>query len=263
MSYRIGFIGAGRVAWHLAPALKNAGHQIVQIISHSEKSAKRLGDRVGCDDTGILFNQGSDIQILFLTTGDDALVEIIREVTGFQGVVVITSGTFSLNRFNGTGLRSGVLYPLQTFSFERELDLKEVPVFIEGCNPEVTDILVNLASGFSNEVYKTRSDERKWIHLAAVWANNFSNHMLANAFGIMNEHSLPVKWLEPLIRETFSKAMYLGPQKSQTGPAVRHDQMTILKQLDLLSYSRELQVLYQSISDSIQSVSGEEKNNQL
>jgi predicted short-subunit dehydrogenase-like oxidoreductase (DUF2520 family) len=97
------------------------------------------------------------------------------------------------------------------------------------------------------------------MHLAAVWSNNFTNHMLTNAYGIMNEHSMPVEWLEPLIRETFNKAIEMGPVKAQTGPAIRHDQATIKKHVDLLSYSQELQVLYKRITDSIQSVSSASK----
>jgi len=260
MSYRIGFIGAGRVAWHLAPALKNSGHRILQVISKSALSAQKLGDRVGCEHTDKITKLDRDIQILFLTVADHSLVELINDISDYRGIVVHTSGTFSSIRFACQKYKYGGMYPLQTFSIGRPVDLSEVPVFIEGCEPAVTDILVNLAKGFSDHVHLVGHEERRWMHLAAVWANNFTNHMMANSYGIMNEHSLPVDWLEPLIRETFNKALELGPQKSQTGPAVRHDQQTIRKHVDLLSYSQELQVLYKRITDSIQSVSSATKS---
>lgn len=260
MSYRIGFIGAGRVAWHLAPALKKAGHRILQVISKSALSAQKLGDRVGCEHTDRITGLDRDIQILFLTVGDHALVELINDISDYRGIVVHTSGTFSSMRFACQKYKYGGIYPLQTFTIGRPLDLSHVPVFIEGCEPAVTEVLVNLSSGFSSEVHVVGLEERRWMHLAAVWSNNFTNHMLVNAFGIMNEHDLPVGWLEPLIRETFNKAIELGPFKSQTGPAVRHDQMTIKKHVDLLSYSQELQVLYKRITDSIQTVSTPPKN---
>jgi predicted short-subunit dehydrogenase-like oxidoreductase (DUF2520 family) len=253
MSYRIGFIGAGRVAWHLAPALKNSGHRIIQVISKSALSAQKLGDRLGCEHTDRITNLDRDIQILFLTVADHALVELINDISDYRGIVVHTSGTFSSMRFTCQKYKYGGMYPLQTFSIGRPLDLSNVPVFIEGCEPAVTEILVSLASGFSSEVHLVGHEERRWMHLAAVWANNFTNHMMANAYGIMNEHSVDVKWLEPLIRETFNKAIEMGPQRSQTGPAVRHDHQTLKKHVDLLSYSQELQVLYKRISDSIQS----------
>jgi predicted short-subunit dehydrogenase-like oxidoreductase (DUF2520 family) len=255
MSYRIGFIGAGRVAWHLAPALKNSGNRILQVISRSALSAQKLANRLGCEHTDKITGLDRDIQILFLTVADHALVELINDISDYRGIVVHTSGTFSSMRFACQKYKYGGMYPLQTFSIGRPLDLSRVPVFVEGSDPGVTETLVKLASGFTSEVHMVGHEERRWMHLAAVWSNNFTNHMLVNAYGIMNEHSLPVGWLEPLIRETFEKAIELGPLKSQTGPAVRLDQQTIRKHVDLLSYSQELQVLYKRITDSIQSVS--------
>jgi len=244
------------VAWHLAPALKNSGNRIVQVISRSALSAQKLGDRVGCEHTDKISKLDKDIQILFLTVADHALVELINDISDYRGIVVHTSGTFSALRFACQKYKHGGMYPLQTFSIGRPLDLSQVPVFIEGSEPMVADVLIKLASGFSNEVHMVTHEERRWMHLAAVWSNNFANHMIANSYGIMNDHSLPVKWLEPLIVETFTKALELGPLKAQTGPAIRHDLATLKKHVDLLSYSQELQVLYKRISDSIQSVSG-------
>jgi predicted short-subunit dehydrogenase-like oxidoreductase (DUF2520 family) len=259
MSYRIGFIGAGRVAWHLAPALKKSGNRVIQVISKSALSAQKLGDRVGCEHTDQITKLDRDIQILFLTVADHSLVELINDISDFRGIVVHTSGTFSALRFTCQKYKYGGMYPLQTFSIGRAVDLTDVPVFVEGCEPSITEILVKLASGFSNQVHVVSHEERRWMHLAAVWSNNFTNHMLTNAYGIMNEHSMPVEWLEPLIRETFNKAIEMGPVKAQTGPAIRHDQATIKKHVDLLSYSQELQVLYKRITDSIQSVSSASK----
>ena len=260
MSYRISFIGAGKVAWHLAPALQKSGNRIVQVISHSPLSAQKLGEKLGCDHTDRITRLDKDVQILFLTVPDHALVELINDISDYRGIVVHTSGTFSALRFACQKYKYGGMYPLQTFTIGRELDMSNVPVFVEGCEPAVTEKLVGLARGFSGTVNVVGHEERRWMHLAAVWSNNFTNHMIANAYGIMHEHELPVEWLEPLIRETFAKAIEMGPLKAQTGPAVRHDAGTLKKHVDLLSYSQELQVLYKRISDSIQSVSEATKN---
>ncbi len=263
MSYRIGFIGAGKVAWHLAPALKNSGNRILQVISRSALSAQKLGDRVGCEHTDKITRLDKDIEILFLTVADHNLVELINDISDYRGIVVHTSGTFSAMRFACQKYKYGGMYPMQTFTIGRKLDLSNVPVFIEGSEPEVSEILIELASGFTSQVHLVGHEERRWMHLAAVWASNFTNHMLVNAYGIMNEHSMPVEWLEPLIRETFNKALEMGPVKAQTGPAVRHDKGTLKKHVDLLSYSQELQVLYKRITDSIQSVSEPPKGDRL
>lgn len=251
------------MAWHLAPALKNSGNRILQVISKSALSAQKLGDRLGCEHTDQITKLDKDIQILFLTVADHSLVELINDISDYRGIVVHTSGTFSSMRFTCQKYKYGGMYPLQTFSIGRPVNMSDVPVFIEGCEPAVTQILVSLASGFSNQVHAVGHEERRWMHLAAVWSNNFTNHMITTAYSIMNEHSLPVEWLEPLIRETFNKALDLGPLKSQTGPAVRHDQFTIKKHVDLLSYSQELQVLYKRITDSIQNSSTPTKGDRL
>jgi predicted short-subunit dehydrogenase-like oxidoreductase (DUF2520 family) len=172
MSYRIGFIGAGRVAWHLAPALKKSGNRIIQVISRSALSAQKLGDRLECEHTDKITSLDKDIQILFLTVADHSLVDLINDISDYRGIVVHTSGTFSALRFACQKYKYGGMYPMQTFSIGRKLDLSNVPVFIEGCEPAVTEILVNLAKGFTSEVHLVGHEERRWMHLAAVWSNN-------------------------------------------------------------------------------------------
>jgi predicted short-subunit dehydrogenase-like oxidoreductase (DUF2520 family) len=234
--------------------LKSSGNRIVQVVSRSALSAQKLGERLDCEHTDQITRLDKDVQILFLTVPDHALVDLINDISDYRGIVVHTSGTFSALRFACQKYKYGGMYPLQTFSIGRLVDMSTVPVFVEGCEPAVAELLVGLANGFSRQVAIVGHEERRWMHLAAVWSNNFTNHMIANAYGIMNEHALPVEWLEPLLRETFAKAIEIGPMRAQTGPAVRRDLATLKKHVDLMSYSQELQVLYKRISDSIQSV---------
>jgi len=251
MGYRIGFIGAGKVAWHLAPALQQSGNRVAQVISRSPMSAQKLAGRLNCGFSDRISELDKELQVIFLTVPDHSLVEIINEISDYRGIAVHTSGTFSPLRFACQKYKYGALYPLQTFTIGRAVDMSQVPVFIEGSEPSVTRTIRSLAEGFTSKVQEISFEEKRWIHLAAVWANNFSNHMLAQAYKILEKRGLQPEILEPLIRETFQKALDIGPVKSQTGPAIRMDRITIRKHLEMLAKEPGMQDLYREISESI------------
>jgi len=251
MNVQIGFIGAGKVAWHLAPALAQSGNSIIQVISRSLTGAQQLAKRLDCRASDRLSDLNKEIQVLFLTVPDHALIDIIEEISDYRGIVIHTSGTFSPMCGACQQFRLGGLYPLQTFSIGRPVDMSKVPVFIEGSDPEVTEIIRHLAEGFTDKIHEMSRDDKKWIHLAAVWASNFSNHMLSQAFRILEMRGQPGQLLEPLIRETFEKALEIGPLKAQTGPAIRQDVITVGKHLEMLEGDPDMQELYRMISESI------------
>jgi predicted short-subunit dehydrogenase-like oxidoreductase (DUF2520 family) len=251
MSYRISFIGAGKVASHLAPALANAGNQIIQIISRSELSAQKIGERIGCHYSSSITDLDKSVDILFLTVPDHSLIGLINDISDYRGLVIHTSGTFSPLRFACQKYKHGGFYPLQTFTMGRQIEMNTVPVFIEGSEPSVTEKIRGLAHGITPLVYEMSFEERRWLHLAAVWANNFSNHMLSEAYKLLEVRGLDPECLTPLIKETFEKALAIGPEKAQTGPAVRQDDLTIKKHLDMLKNFHNHQELYRLITDSI------------
>jgi len=251
MSYRISFIGAGKVASHLAPALHKAGNKIVQIISRSELSAQMIGERIGCQYSSSILDLDKSVEILFLTVPDHNLIHLINDISDYRGLVIHTSGTFSPLRFACQKYKHGGLYPLQTFTTGRPVEMSKVPVFIEGSDPSITQKIRELAGGFTSYVYELNFEDRRWLHLAAVWANNFSNHMLEEAYKILNFKELDPNLLAPLIRETMEKALAIGPSKAQTGPAVRQDELTLKKHMDMLKDFPGHQALYKLVSDSI------------
>ncbi len=256
MSLQLGFIGAGKVAWHLAPALARSGNSIVQVISRTLFGAQRLANHLGCTASDCVSDLDKEIQVLFLTVPDHALPGILEKIRGYTGIAVHTSGTFSLDGNSLQISRFGGFYPLQTFTDGRPLDLSGIPVFIEGSDPDVTLTIRKLAEGLTNQVYEASQDDRKWLHLAAVWANNFSNHMLAQSLRILEMRGKPMELLEPLIRETYEKAVEMGPKQSQTGPAIRSDDTTIVKHLEMLEEYPDLKGLYRMISESIRIQNG-------
>ena len=174
---RISFIGAGRVAHHLASALKQH-HQIVQIYSRTWEKSQHLAEQVAAQACRSLTDLSSEIDLLILAVSDQSIATVIAEVAPLlpEVLIVHTSGSTDLQILQQQHPRSGVFYPLQTFSLEREVDWKQTPLFIEAANKDHQKQLLNLAQQLSKRVYAYSSQQRLSLHLAAVFACNFANY---------------------------------------------------------------------------------------
>ncbi len=241
MKYKISFVGAGNVAWHLAQALETAGHHIREVFSQNINNAELLCTHLyeAKAKENLDFSE-SDAQILLIAVGDDALESVLSKliVPNFM-IVAHTSGTKPLAIFkeNTTNTVSnyGVFYPLQTFSKQKLVDFSEIPFCIEANDALILDILQNIAKTLSKNVLPISSKERQILHVAAVFACNFVNHLLAVSKNILDTNDLEFKMLVPLIKETIHKALLESPENVQTGPAKRKDFKTIEKHLQFLS----------------------------
>ena len=247
------FIGAGNVAWHLAPAFDNAGFPVREVFSRNPENAKKLARRLyEADVRKDLDFSESECELFIISISDDSLEEVVQEVIlPEKAIVAHTSGTQPLSVLGylaASGI--GVFYPLQTFSKAKKVDLGAVPIFIEGEDPETVEYLENLASRFSRTVNRLSTADRKVLHLAAVFACNFTNHMFTISKNILENRGLEFEYLHPLITETINKSLDIGPENSQTGPAARSDFNLMQQQLSLLSDS-ELEEIYRVISEHI------------
>jgi predicted short-subunit dehydrogenase-like oxidoreductase (DUF2520 family) len=185
---------------------------------------------------------------------DHSLARVLEKIKCSRSVIIAhTAGSLGLDVFPAGLKNRGVFYPLQTFSGKRKPDLSQVPIFIEGSDQICTDKLRNLAESISSSVYLSDTAHRRLLHLAAVYVSNFTNHMLTIGKDISTIAEVPFEVLQPLILETVNKAIELGPEYSQTGPAIRYDLNTIEKHLDLLSFSPDLKNIYDLITKSIMS----------
>lgn len=243
-------IGAGNVATHLSQALYKAGFAITQIVSRTEDHAKALALSVDADWTTNPDNI-EDADIYIYSVSDSALGEMIRRNPRKNGLHVHTAGSMSLSLFEGYKERGGVLYPLQTFSKGKVVNFKDIPLFIEASNADDLNILRELASAISNKVYEASSAQRQQLHLAAVFACNFTNHLFAIAESILHEADIPFEVLRPLIQETIDKTATLSPREGQTGPAVRKDFNVMDKHLDKLTDHPQWQEIYRLLSQDI------------
>ncbi len=233
-------IGAGNVATHLALALSKKS-EIIGIYSKNGVSARELAFKINTVVLSSLDNIPS-CDLILICSKDDAITEIINQIPAHFSIAY-TSGSVDLHHLP-VREKIGVFYPLQTFSKDRVLDIQQVPIFIEGSNENYTDELIKLASSISKNVSIVTSEERKKMHLAAIFVNNFSNHLatLAKEY-IENEH-LNWEYLKPLIKETTNKILDSGPKEMQTGPARRNDKQIIDDHLRMLSgTSKEIYAL--------------------
>ena len=228
-------VGKGNVATHLYTAFLKVSHiEVTQI------SSRKL-------------DQISSADVTIIAVSDDVISEVSAKIK--NSFVVHTSGSASIYDLENKG-RKGVLYMLQTFSKDVDLDFTEVPICIEALHKAESQFLKELGYALGGKVHKVNSDQRKALHLAAVFANNFTNHIYRIAHEICEKDSAEFDILKPLIKETARKIETVSPYRAQTGPAKRGDKKTIKKQLKALDNSTH-KAIYDIMTKSIKNTYGQ------
>ena len=248
----LNIIGAGAVATCLSPRLKESGHEILAVASRSKSSSETLAEMLGC----LSFNDLSELPIANCTlicVSDDALPSVAAEMGRLQpgSLLVHTSGGIGLDVFGERVKRSAVMYPLQTFSKGVELDVSEVPLFVEASNGAAMKVVKDIADSISRSVFELDGEGRARLHVAAVFASNFVNHCYTLASDLMRRFGFDWNWLLPLIDETARKVHDMPPTEAQTGPAARGDFGVLDKELNILGADRRLASVYEMMSRSI------------
>ena len=254
-------VGAGNVASHLAQALKNAGHYINEVYSRDSKNAKRLVSKLYDSQVAPDLDFSESVaDLIILAIADNALSDVMSKIIFPENCTVVhTSGTQSLdklrhlvNTHSDVYVATGVFYPLQTFSKDIQISFENVPICIEAEDQKTEELLVEMAYNLSNTVYLVSSEERQVLHVAAVFACNFTNHLLELSKQIVEREGLEFDLLKPLIQETIRKALEdSDPASVQTGPAIRNDTQTINKHLEYLNDLPQLAQVYEVMTESI------------
>lgn len=244
---KVAIIGGGNVATHLANAFSNTNEvSLVQVYARNIEQIEHLKDLTSITNSIELLTK-ADVYIIAVS--DDAIGDVSSKIEQKNGLVVHTSGSVAMQLLQNTG-RKGIFYLLQSFSKDKEVNFNEIPFCLEAENEEDLQLLENLAKSIGKKIYRINSEQRKRLHVAAVFVNNFTNHMYKVGADICNEHQVPFEILQPLIQETAQKITELSPDVAQTGPAKRNDQKTIQDHLALLN--AEQQEIYKLITKSIQ-----------
>lgn len=254
---KVVLIGAGNVSTSLAFAFANAGWNIVQVYSRSLRNAEVLS----CKYNAIPINSLEDIDecadLYIIAVSDNSISKIADNLRNVDGIVVHSSGSTPLSVLANVKSKGiGVFYPFQTFSKSQLVDLKGVPIFIEASSVDVLSFLLDVGREIGFSVNELTSEKRMLLHLSGVFANNFTNHILALTHRLTSENGIDFKILQPLVEETVRKAFAANPKDVQTGPAVRGDLNTIEMHSCLLkNFDEQLHKIYNELSLSIQKLS--------
>lgn len=248
---KIVLLGSGNIAFHLAKMLKISNINIHQIYNINSISGTELASKYNTNFTNNINEICSNADIYIIAVKDSFISNIIDKLNIDNGIVVHTSGTTDINIFNNKFINFGILYPLQTFSKDVELNYSDIPFLIEANNDESLGFIENIANKISSNVSVANSEQRKLLHVAAVFACNFTNYLYSVADNLLDKQNLSFNLLKPLIKETTRKALNSKPETNQTGPAKRKDLKIINEHLKVLEPNKELQKLYGLISEMI------------
>ena len=276
---KIVLIGAGNLATHLGKALHAAGHDMLQVFSRTMQSAETLASLLDAEPLTDIAQVRDDADVYIFSVKDSALVQLVAQLCrheadglGEDGAVnalrkakkgehervfLHTAGSMPMSVFKGMAQHYGVLYPMQTFSRQREVDFSIIPCFVEANDEFAQKQIEGLAREISGRVYQLSSEDRKYLHLSAVFACNFANHCYAISQELLEEHGIPFDVMLPLINETAAKVHEMKPKDAQTGPAVRCDENVIDKQSKLLENHPHFKKVYDSMSKSIHGLNAE------
>jgi predicted short-subunit dehydrogenase-like oxidoreductase (DUF2520 family) len=248
---KVVIIGSGNVASVLGRLVKNAGHDILQVLSrntdHAAFLAKELGSTFAVTKEGI--NMNADLYLVAVT---DAALHDVEHYCHLGGrLVVHTAGAVSIDVLKNASSSYGILYPLQSLRKENTEPGRDIPLLIDGNTPAVISAIETFALTLSSTVVKAKDEERLKLHVAAVFVNNFTNHLYMLAEDYCNKERINFKLLLPLIMETASRLRHHSPASMQTGPAARKDITTLDKHLRELSAYPKLKNIYLKMSDSI------------
>ena len=239
-------IGSGNVAWHMAKAFKEAGIDVIQLYGRNEQDLKKLSSEINVEYST---DQLKQADFYLICTSDKAIAEVSKQIPYEQALVAHTSGSLSRDVLEGP-YRKACFYPLQTFSKSRKLDYSKIPLFVDAGWESDNILLTVLANKISTNVMRINHEQRKQMHLSAVFACNFVNHLYAQAEIICKQNDIPFNYLLPLIEETADKIKTISPKDAQTGPAARNDQNVIRFQENLIDNDNQLNI-YKILTESI------------
>lgn len=243
----ISIIGSGNVAQHLIKAvLRSDNLELVQVLARTKEAVSHLiaADKITSD-----FGALKEVDLCIISVSDAAIQSVSNALLFKNHLVAHTSGSVAMNDLSNSN-RKAVLYPLQTLSTKKEIDFSTVPLCIETQNEADFQLLAEVANSLSQQVYPIDSNQRKSLHVAAVFVSNFTNHLYKIGNDICIDHSVPFEILKPLISETAQKIQTLTPADAQTGPAKRKDTQTLNAHLNFLTNENQKE-LYKLLTKSI------------
>ncbi|WP_395060682.1 Rossmann-like and DUF2520 domain-containing protein [Flavobacterium sp.] len=244
---RVVIIGSGNVAQHLIKAFAKSDN--IDVIKAFSRNKENLENIIDSSKISTDLNDLIDADLYIISVSDNAIAEVSHQLNIEKKLVVHTSGSITMTDLNNKN-RKGVFYPLQTFSKSKEVNFNEIPICLEAENNEDYKLLETVAKSISEKIFNINSNQRKALHVSAVFVNNFVNHLYKIGNDICNKNNIPFEILQPLIQETANKISLLSPNDAQTGPAKRNDTQTINSHLQFLTNENQKEI-YKLLTKSI------------
>lgn len=245
----VAIIGTGNVAFVLGGLIKNAGHTIAQVSGRNKANAVLLAEDLNSKATAIE-EVSAEADIYIIAVSDKAIAETASQLKVKDKIVVHTAGGVSADVLKPASENYGVLYPLQSIRKENT-QLPVIPLLTDGCNDNVREQLFFFAQSLSSITGTANDEQRLALHIAAVFASNFSNYMYTLAKSFCDKEHVSFNYLLPLIEETALRLKYFPPEKMQTGPAIRGDMNTVNKHIAILEKYPDLKNIYKEMSENI------------
>ena len=243
-------IGSGNTATVFGHLCKKSGHEVLQVLGRNENTVRQLAESLGAGFTTGWDEVNREAEIYIIALPDNALPDLHRSLVLKKGIAVHTAGSVPIEVLKDVAQNHGVLYPLQSLR-SSETHIGTIPIIIDGNTTEDKTLLLDFAASLSSLVAFADNEQRLFLHLAAVWANNFSNYLFTEAWDICQEKGVDFKMLLPLLEHTVGRLHFSPPAAMQTGPAIRGDNQTMNKHLELLKEKPMSKELYSLLSRAI------------
>lgn len=244
-------VGTGNVSWHLAKSLTKAGVHVTEIIGRNAEKAKEIADTINTGFTTDFASAQNIDGVYLLAVNDASITEVAKQIYKPRRILVHCAGGVNINNIIFDNNKAGVFYPILSFNKNIEIDISSAVICVDSNDSELTNALFQLGKKLSEHVYKVDDKQRLILNLAAVWANNFTNHMYVIAEEILQKHKMSLEMIMPLIEMSVQKIKRNSPFNTQTGPAKRGEEVVLQKHLELLKEEPEYASIYKLLSHSI------------
>ncbi len=246
-------IGTGNIAWFIGNRLVAARHLCKGVFGRNKAAVQELAGALLCDKYGdIRAARDMEADVCFIAVSDNAVAEVAGQLAYKKTVLIHTAGAVPLEAISKAAPDTAVLWPVYSIPRNSPPTHRQIPTAWEASSPKAEKYTLSLAHVITDILFEARYEQRKWLHLSAVIANNFTNHLMAICEQICTENKLPFSALEPIIAQTFTRFKQSPPSTVQTGPAARGDTATINEQVALLENHPHWQKIYEAVTGSIQ-----------
>lgn len=251
---KFSIIGTGNMAWFLGKRLTEAGHTCAGVYGRNADKATELVNAIGGEVYPSQAAIKDDHELCLLAVSDDAVAAVAEQLSFNNTVLLHTAGSVPVHTLNNAARHNGVLWPVYSIIKEELPGHRDIPCIWESSDKEAEEVLFEVADAVTDMLFYADSEQRKWLHMAAVIGNNFTNHLMAICEQICQEQHLPFSILQPILQQTFERAAQASPYEKQTGPAKRADQTTMQGHHTLLASNAHWQQVYDALSTSIENM---------